>query len=1577
MTAFHDTSPLNPGDHFGDYTVERVLGKGNMGTVYLMRSPEGEPFAVKIMHREMVSHDLRVRFVREAEFAMNIRHNNLVSVYDVGEDPDTGLCYIIMEYVPGGTLADRIKAQGKIPIAEAIRITANVAAALDVAHKNGLVHRDIKPDNIMIAGDGTPKLADLGVAKFDDDRKTMVTMTGMMIGTPAYMSPEQLIDSHNIDARSDIYSLGVILYEMLSGIRPNSTSTTVELLAKAIKGDPLPDIRTMSPEISAAVAHVLSLMCAPKPDDRPATAIAAARMLQKAGSGGLVLPKKRPDASVVRKTERKAMPILAVVVGVLLLAIVAAAGWRVLKSKWPSPSTVVVFTNEVERVKVVTNSIVRNVVSKGLGEAMQSGPKTTSDATLASGLSDETVARIAAFESRERHYGPEPAAGWIVISPGETFDVRMVQDSSTTGNGDVRRVVCSYCPQTTKYQTIRWYGGIPNADRLDKLPETGDVYIRAFDTGSHLVDLDLVCDFNVLCNKIKVDFSKIDGTVPYDKSTFEYKTFTRDWRRDDPRTVRISLAHPWIVAQRDEILRSVGNDHVDYAYRAYSLVVDRFARSGRSEDIFGTINRMGGDDMALVSVFVSLLRSAGIPARTLCGKAPSGDFVLCPEFYVEGGGWIPADILKDVGQGKGARHFGVYDNVCAIVASDLDVTVKGANGEPRHFERFWFCWWWFYSGAWTPCDTRFSWSGVATTERGYKSRLEKIRDLSRPSVDGNGVKRLVVFPRLDRSPDAWAYSFDEEKDWKERNFDDSRWKRAPGGFGRRERNRQLYRARLNTEWNTKTIFVRRSFSWDGGDVSRVVVDVYNDDDVTIWLNGRLMMTSNDSNNDWQPFEIPVKRFQKALRKGKNVFCAEVRNNWQSQYFDCGLYVECGGVPMSHAGPDCVKRVKTDVGTWTVVVRDGVAQIGNGADVALIPRPKGRLVIPSELGGLHIGKLAANCFRDCEDIESVVLSEGIRSVAQAAFLNCKQLLETTLPESLEHIGAEAFHGTRLRRIDLKNVRLLEGGVFRYCESLNRVSVSPDNLTFKVKDGVLYDKIRRAVAFCPRSRKAYSFPDGIEEVYDSAFQRCKINSVVFPETVQTVGHCAFNECPELETVRFKGKDVILGSWSFGNTPLLKSVVLPSRLTALDDWAIFNHACQVESVTLPDTVESIADAVFENCPNLKSISLGKSLRRIGHHAFSGCGQLRAIEFPGTLRELGAEVLMGCSSLKTVSFAGDPPAFQNQNERLGEDIYRGANPSLVTIVQKGAKGWTDERGNLPERWPVGAGENARSIAYSARAPSTARGKVSAAAHYVSKSRLHADYRSKDRRRVFVEVCHAHDHDSFSTPPYTLERVKEAISCKADILHFGLCRSKDGVLFSAERENLEGISDGFGSVGDYTAEQMKRFNVRRNGAITTRGFAMLEDMLKLGKGRILFKISGAYDYAEDLEMLLDRLDAWESVIVEGWGFDDARRMYGARMWGKLRSGELQIMVGDGSFPDWKSDVPECSVWAWHNNLERHGLNGISQRIDVAFVYGAGEANRTDDAAGWSKALKDGATVLRTNRPVELGRYLKGHRRWK
>ena len=263
----------------------------------------------------------------------------------------------------------------------------------------------------------------------------------------------------------------------------------------------------------------------------------------------------------------------------------------------------------------------------------------------------------------------------------------------------------------------------------------------------------------------------------------------------------------------------------------------------------------------------------------------------------------------------------------------------------------------------------------------------------------------------------------------------------------------------------------------------------------------------------------------------------------------------------------------------------------------------------------------------------------------------------------------------------------------------------------------------------------------------------------------------------------------------------------------------------------------------------------------------------------------------------------------------------------------------------------------------------------YVSKGKLHAAYRSKDRKRVFVEVCHAHVHDSFKTPPFTLDRVREAIAAKADILAIRLACTKDGVLFSAERENLEHISNGTGSVSDCTAAQIKRFKVKKDDKITTKGFATLEDMLKTGKGKILFKISGAYDYANELEALLKRLDAWESVIVEGWVVHEAREKYGEQIWKKLRSGELQIMVGDGEFGKWKKIVPECSVWGWNLNLEEKRLKDASQRIVVGFMYGAGDAGRTDDEAGWEMALKEGVTVFRTNRPKELGKFLLKRKR--
>ena len=262
---------FEPGQKIGVYKIIRRLGQGGMGAVYLAQAPDGELYAIKVMTSKVEddgSHTCE-RFLREGEFARNIRHPNLIAVYEVQVDPSTGLNYIVMEYAPGGSIRDRLSKEGRFDIAEAVEIIRQVAYGLAAAHQHGVVHRDIKPDNILFAADGTPKLADLGVAKFTDGPKKMtMTLAEEVVGTPAYMAPEQMMDAHKVDSRADIYALGVVFYEMLAGERPNESDTYLQLLAKAVKGIPLPSVRKMRPEVSAALVQILNVMCAIRADDR-------------------------------------------------------------------------------------------------------------------------------------------------------------------------------------------------------------------------------------------------------------------------------------------------------------------------------------------------------------------------------------------------------------------------------------------------------------------------------------------------------------------------------------------------------------------------------------------------------------------------------------------------------------------------------------------------------------------------------------------------------------------------------------------------------------------------------------------------------------------------------------------------------------------------------------------------------------------------------------------------------------------------------------------------------------------------------------------------------------------------------------------------------------------------------------------------------------------------------------------------------------------------------------------------------------------------------------------------------------
>ena len=263
---------LEPGQRFGEYTVVRPLGKGGMGMVYLLKHDSGGEFACKVLFPRMVEEhpEFVARFKREAEFASKIHHPNLASVYASGMDPDTGLYYLVMDYLPGGTLREKLDSGKRFSIDEAADLVHRVASALAAADCRNVVHRDVKPDNIMFAADGTPKLVDLGVAKFygDPAGATTVCTKVVMVGTPAYMAPEQMINSRTVDIRADIYSLGVVFFEMLTGSRPWKDLTVIELLAKAVKGEALPDVRTIRPEVPVQIAQLLNLMCAPSPEKR-------------------------------------------------------------------------------------------------------------------------------------------------------------------------------------------------------------------------------------------------------------------------------------------------------------------------------------------------------------------------------------------------------------------------------------------------------------------------------------------------------------------------------------------------------------------------------------------------------------------------------------------------------------------------------------------------------------------------------------------------------------------------------------------------------------------------------------------------------------------------------------------------------------------------------------------------------------------------------------------------------------------------------------------------------------------------------------------------------------------------------------------------------------------------------------------------------------------------------------------------------------------------------------------------------------------------------------------------------------
>ncbi len=237
----------------GRYRLEAKLGSGGMSTVYLARDETLERrVAVKVMHREMSDQPDQIeRFRREARAVAQLSHPNVVAVIDAGEDG--GYPYIVFEYVEGETLKQRIDRLGRLPVDEATAYAIEIGRGLAAAHARRMVHRDVKPQNVLIDPEGRAKVTDLGIARTLE--ADALTKTGRVLGTTDYVSPEQAM-GHGVDARSDIYSLGVLLYEMLTGDVPFHAETVVGVAMKHVN-EQLPDVQTVRPEVSNALAAVV------------------------------------------------------------------------------------------------------------------------------------------------------------------------------------------------------------------------------------------------------------------------------------------------------------------------------------------------------------------------------------------------------------------------------------------------------------------------------------------------------------------------------------------------------------------------------------------------------------------------------------------------------------------------------------------------------------------------------------------------------------------------------------------------------------------------------------------------------------------------------------------------------------------------------------------------------------------------------------------------------------------------------------------------------------------------------------------------------------------------------------------------------------------------------------------------------------------------------------------------------------------------------------------------------------------------------------------------------------------------